>query len=43
MWDQLKRRSSYQALPVPTVELKRDFFRELHHAVFQSIRIIQVI
>jgi Rho-related BTB domain-containing protein 1/2 len=40
MWEQLKRRSSYQALP--TVEPKRDVFRELHHSVFQNIRIIQV-
>lgn len=42
MWEQLKRRSSYQALP--TVEHKRetDVFRDLHHPIFQSIRIIQV-
>lgn len=42
MWEQLKRRSSYQALP--TVEPKRqpDLFRDLHHPVFQSIRVVQV-
>ncbi|XP_059617232.1 rho-related BTB domain-containing protein 2 isoform X1 [Phlebotomus argentipes] len=42
MWEQLKRRSSYQALP--THEPKKppsDLFRELHHPVFQSIRVIQ--
>lgn len=43
MWDQLKRRSSYQTLP--TVELSAskkppsDIYRELHHPVFQSIKI----
>lgn len=40
MWEQLKRRSSYQALP--TVEPKKDVYRDLHHPVFQSIRILQV-
>lgn len=40
MWEQLKRRSSYQALP--TIEPKKDLYRELHHPVFQSIRIFQV-
>lgn len=40
MWEQLKRRSSYQALP--TVEPKKDLYRELHHPVFQSIRVFQV-
>lgn len=40
MWEQLKRRSSYQALP--TVEPKKDLYRELHHPVFQSIRIFQI-
>ncbi|XP_063699132.1 rho-related BTB domain-containing protein 1 isoform X3 [Culicoides brevitarsis] len=40
MWEHLKRRSSYQALP--TTEPKRDFYRDLHHSIFQSIRILQV-
>lgn len=40
MWEQLKRRNSYQALP--TVEPKKDVYRDLHHPVFQSIRILQV-
>uniref|UniRef100_A0A182WC15 BTB domain-containing protein n=1 Tax=Anopheles minimus TaxID=112268 RepID=A0A182WC15_9DIPT len=40
MWEQLKRRSSYQALP--TVEPKKDLYRELHHPVFQSIRVFQI-
>jgi Rho-related BTB domain-containing protein 1/2 len=39
MWEQLKRRS-YQILP--TVEPKKDLYRDLHHPVFQSIRIFQV-
>lgn len=43
MWEQLKRRSSYQALP--TIESKKpiDFYRDLHHPIFQNIRIIHVI
>lgn len=40
MWEQLKRRSSYQALP--TIEPKKDISRDLHHPVFQHIRIIHV-
>lgn len=40
MWDQLKRRSSYQALPI--TEPKRDIYRDLHHPVFQNIRVVQV-
>lgn len=40
MWEQLKRRSSYQALP--TIEPKKDVYRDLHHPVFQSIRVLQV-
>lgn len=39
MWDHMKRRSSYQVLP--TFEQKK-VFRELHHPLFQNIRIIQV-
>lgn len=41
MWEQLKRRSSYQTLP--TVEPRKlDIFRDLHHPIFQSIRIAHV-
>lgn len=42
MWEQLKRRSSYQALP--TIESKKpnDIYRDLHHPIFQNIRIIHV-
>lgn len=42
MWERLKRRSSYQALP-NTEPKKIDVYRDLHHPVFQNIRIIQVI
>lgn len=42
MWEQLKRRSSYQALPTLEPKKQTDLFRDLHHPVFQSIRIIQV-
>lgn len=42
MWEQLKRRSSYQALPTIEPKKQNDLFRDLHHPVFQSIRIIQV-
>lgn len=41
MWEQLKRRSSYQALP--TYEPKKDIYRDLHHPIFQNIRVVQVI
>lgn len=40
MWEQLKRRSSYQALP--TFEPKKDISRDLHHPIFQHIRIVYV-
>ncbi|CRL03470.1 CLUMA_CG016254, isoform A [Clunio marinus] len=40
MWEQLKRRSSYQALP--TIEPKKDVYRDLHHPVFHNIRVVQV-
>ncbi|KAG4075261.1 hypothetical protein HA402_003052 [Bradysia odoriphaga] len=34
MWDQLKRRSSYQALPTIEPKKQSDLFRDLHHPVF---------
>lgn len=42
MWEQIKRRSSYQALP--TIEPKKplDLFRDLHHPIFQNIKIVHV-
>lgn len=43
MWEQLKRRSSYQALPSIETKKSSESYRDLHHPVFQSIRIIQVI
>lgn len=42
MWEQLKRRSSCQALPTIESKTHTDLFRDLHHPIFQSIRIIQV-
>lgn len=42
MWEQLKRRSSYQALPTVEPKKETDLFRDLHHPIFQSIRVIQV-
>lgn len=42
MWEQLKRRSSYQALPTIDMKKPTDLFRDLHHPIFQSIRIIHV-
>ncbi|KAG5677214.1 hypothetical protein PVAND_006990 [Polypedilum vanderplanki] len=41
MFEQLKRRSSYHALPT-IGEPKKDVYRDLHHPVFQNIRIVQV-
>lgn len=40
IFEHLKRRSSYQALP--TIEPKKDIYRDLHHPVFQNIRVVQV-
>lgn len=42
MWEQLKRRSSYQALPTYESKKQSDLFRDLHHPVFLNIRIIHV-
>lgn len=42
MWEQLKRRSSYQALPTVDTKKPTELFRELHHPIFQSIRIVHV-
>ncbi|XP_026475202.1 rho-related BTB domain-containing protein 1 isoform X1 [Ctenocephalides felis] len=42
VWEQLKRRSSCQILSTSEHKKSNDFCRELHHPVFQSIRITQV-
>lgn len=42
MWEQLKRRSSYQALPTVDMKKPTELFRDLHHPIFQSIRIVHV-
>uniref|UniRef100_A0A1A9V2Z1 BTB domain-containing protein n=1 Tax=Glossina austeni TaxID=7395 RepID=A0A1A9V2Z1_GLOAU len=42
MWEHLKRRSSYQALPLIETKRPSDLYKDLHHPLFQSIRIIQV-
>lgn len=42
MWEKLKRRSSYQALPT-TEPKKNDIYRDLHNPFFQNIRVVQVI
>lgn len=42
MWEHLKRRSSYQALPLIETKKPTDFYKDLHHPIFQNIRITQV-
>ncbi|XP_017022734.1 rho-related BTB domain-containing protein 1 isoform X1 [Drosophila kikkawai] len=42
MWEHLKRRSSYQALPLMESKRSNDLYRELHHPVLQSIRLVHV-
>ncbi|KAH8300381.1 hypothetical protein KR018_000825 [Drosophila ironensis] len=42
MWEHLKRRSSYQALPLMEPKRSSDLYRELHHPVLQSIRLVSV-
>ncbi|XP_075160297.1 rho-related BTB domain containing isoform X1 [Haematobia irritans] len=42
MWEQIKRRSSYQALPLIETKRPTDLHKDLHHPVFQNIRIVQV-
>lgn len=40
MWEQLKRRSSYQALPLIEAKRSNEQYREIHHPLFQSVRIV---
>lgn len=42
MWEQLKRRSSYQALPHIDTKKETDLFKYLNHPVFQNIRVVQI-
>ncbi|XP_037815782.1 rho-related BTB domain-containing protein 2 isoform X2 [Lucilia sericata] len=42
MWEQIKRRSSYQALPLIEAKKPSELYKDLHHPVFQNIRIVQV-
>lgn len=42
MWEHLKRRSSYQALPLIETKKPTDLYRDLHHPIFQNIRIVQM-
>lgn len=40
MWEQLKRRSSYQALPLIEQKNPMEFYKDLQHAAFNNIRVI---
>lgn len=40
MWEQLKRRSSYQALPLIEAKRSNELYREILHPLFQSVRVI---
>lgn len=40
MWEHIKRRSSYQALPLLETKKTTDLFKDLHHPIFQNIRVI---
>lgn len=40
MWEQLKRRSSYQALPLVEQKNPMEFYKDLQHAAFNNIRVI---
>ncbi|XP_032594397.1 rho-related BTB domain-containing protein 1 isoform X2 [Drosophila grimshawi] len=42
MWEHLKRRSSYQALPLVESKRSTDLHKELHHPVLQSLRLVQM-
>lgn len=42
MWEQLKRRSSYQALPLIETKKPSDLYKDLHHPIFQNIRLVQL-
>ncbi|XP_037939980.1 rho-related BTB domain-containing protein 1 isoform X2 [Teleopsis dalmanni] len=42
MWEHLKRRSSYQALPLVETKKPNDLCKDFHHPIFQNIRIAQL-
>ncbi|KAH8371842.1 hypothetical protein KR093_009061 [Drosophila rubida] len=42
MWEHLKRRSSYQALPLVESKRSGDLHKDLQHPVLQSLRLVQV-
>ncbi|XP_043866249.1 rho-related BTB domain-containing protein 1 isoform X2 [Drosophila mojavensis] len=42
MWEHLKRRSSYQALPLVESKRSNDLNKELHHPVLLSLRQVQM-
>ncbi|XP_058980140.1 rho-related BTB domain-containing protein 2-like isoform X2 [Musca domestica] len=42
MWEQIKRRSSYQALPLIEAKRPTELYKDLHHPVFQNIRVVQI-
>ncbi|XP_067643963.1 rho-related BTB domain-containing protein 1 isoform X3 [Eurosta solidaginis] len=42
VWDQIKRRSSYQALPLIETRKPTDLYKELHHPLFHNIRLVQM-
>lgn len=42
MWEHLKRRSSYQALPLVESKRSNDLHKELQHPVLQSLRLVQM-
>lgn len=42
MWEQLKRRSSYQALPLVEQKNPMEFYKDLQHAAFNNIRVIHM-
>lgn len=42
MWEHLKRRSSYQALPLVESKRSNDLSKEPHYPVLQSLRLVQM-
>ncbi|XP_030375324.1 rho-related BTB domain-containing protein 1 isoform X2 [Scaptodrosophila lebanonensis] len=42
VWNHLKRRSSYQSIPLIESKSSSDQYKELHHQLLQSIRLVQV-
>lgn len=42
MWEYLKRRSSYQTLPLLDSKRYNDLYKKFTHPLFQSVRIVQM-